>query len=214
MVVAAGASTCSGSGRRWRLPRSGGDGRRRSIGRRRGAQRSACSREEATVVALYTRLHFASKKGGGRKGPGRDKLAECRPASARAGGPAWRVWRGRHTAGARASRPLEARVASACAPRHARRRGGPGRRGTMAPRGSTRAGALSAESHRDVAVTSSGCATLTAKISKIFNRTPPNFVYQSCRESIGEYFSQRPTYVLIHHLSMNCRQSCWFQWLW
>jgi hypothetical protein len=36
-----------------------------STERRRGAQRSACSHEETVVVALYTRLHFASKQRGG-----------------------------------------------------------------------------------------------------------------------------------------------------
>jgi hypothetical protein len=32
-----------------------------------------------------------------------------------------------------------------------------------------------------------------------------NFEYQSSRAIIGEYFSQRPAYVLINHLSMNGR---------
>jgi hypothetical protein len=39
-----------------------------------------------------------------------------------------------------------------------------------------------------------------------------NFEYQSSRAIIGEYFSQRPAYVLINHLSMNGRWSCCFSW--
>jgi hypothetical protein len=58
-----------------------------------------------------------------------------------------------------------------------------------------------------------GYTRLTAKSSKNSNRTPPNIEYQRCRASIGEYFSQRPTSILINHLSINRRQSCWFSWL-
>jgi hypothetical protein len=98
------------------------------------------------------------------------------------------------------------------AARGAQRRGGPGCWGTTAPRGSAR-GRAPARRARRRCRHSSGCATLNAKISKNFNRTPANFEYQSYRASIGDYFSQRLTYVLINHLSMNCRQSCWFSWL-
>jgi hypothetical protein len=51
---------------------------------------------------------------------------------------------------------------------------------------------------------------LTAKISKNSNKTPQNLEYQSCRASIEEHFSQRPTYVLINRLSVNCRQRSGF----
>jgi hypothetical protein len=89
------------------------------------------------------------------------------------------------------ARPREARLGRGW-------RGGPDRRGTL---GATRwcawarSGAWSAASRRDVTVISSSCPTSTAKISKNFNRTQLNCEYQSCRASIGEYFSKgRPMF--------------------